>query len=271
MVLAVAPCFDEVTAHSINWIKNLLTELKCEYEALFEKDATREKFEQKVGEHELIIFYNHGDKEGLVSQDGFTYVIDKKNNHLLKDKTIYTMACLWCSDGGIDTWKKGAKVVWGYIKEFAFVTTEEELFMECANYGLIIKTKENLTWEEALEKTKEKFNEAIDKAKDPFTKIWLRWNRDALVCYTENNPPKTSTCLLRRLLIRLLGAKKAWKIKTTWLIGLILTCIGYGIAIHDFAHQVWELKGTPISLEGGYIGFIMLLAGITIMLFNEKT
>jgi hypothetical protein len=34
--------------------------------------------------------------------------------------------------------------------------------------------------------------------------------------------------------------------------------VGYGIALHDFAHQVWQLKGTPISLEGGYIGFALM-------------
>jgi len=51
------------------------------------------------------------------------------------------------------------------------------------------------------------------------------------------------------------------------IIALILTFVGYGVTLHDFAHQVWELKGTVISLEGGYVGFIMLLAGL-IMLIN---
>ncbi|MFQ6053337.1 MAG: hypothetical protein ACE5OO_03795 [Candidatus Bathyarchaeia archaeon] len=30
----------------------------------------------------------------------------------------------------------------------------------------------------------------------------------------------------------------------------------FGVALHDYAHQVWELKGFHNLVEGGYIGFI---------------
>ena len=56
--------------------------------------------------------------------------------------------------------------------------------------------------------------------------------------------------------------------RTIFLIALILIFVGYGVALHDFAHQVWELKGTVISLEGGYIGFIIMLIGLIILLIN---
>ena len=47
--------------------------------------------------------------------------------------------------------------------------------------------------------------------------------------------------------------------------------VSYGVALHDFAHQVWELKGTVISLEGGYIGFLgMLLAFLYLMKEHVK-
>jgi len=63
--------------------------------------------------------------------------------------------------------------------------------------------------------------------------------------------------------------------KKMLIIALILTFVGYGVALHDFAHQVWELKGTVISLEGGYVGFIMLLIGLALLLnltiTKEKT
>ena len=59
--------------------------------------------------------------------------------------------------------------------------------------------------------------------------------------------------------------------KTIFLIALILIFVGYGVALHDFAHQVWELKGTVISLEGGYIGFIIMLIGLIILLIRGKT
>ncbi|MCS7387170.1 MAG: hypothetical protein NDF55_10675 [archaeon GB-1867-005] len=269
-MLAIAPRYDEATEYSYKWIKKLMEELEAEYTPLFESDATRENFEKEVENHSIVVFYDHGDEVGLYAQGGRTYVIDKRNNHLLKGKIIYTMACLWGIDGGIDTWKKGAKVVWAYKDVFAFTNYDEELFMECANYGLIIVIKEGVSWEEAVEKAKKKFDEAIEKAEDGWTKIWLRHDRDALVCYTENNPPETSTCMLRQLAIKLFGAKRAWKLRRAKVFALMLTCVGYGIALHDFAHQVWELKGTSLSLEGGYIGFIMMLAGLLLLFLDHK-
>jgi len=268
-LLVVAPDYDEVTQYSLKWVRSLLKEINKEYTALFEKDATRENFEREVGGHELVIFYDHGSREGLYAQGGFTYVIDKKNAHLLKGKVVYTLACLWCSDGGIDAWRKGAKVVWGYTSEFGFTLTDEGLFEECANYGLIVVYKENISWEEALERVKRKFDEAIARARDGWSKIWLRHNRDALVCYTENNPPKTSSCIFRRLLIRLLGAKRAWQVRFSKLLSLILTCVGYGVALHDFAHQTWELRGTVLSVEGGYVGFAMMAVGMIMYAWFE--
>ena len=35
--------------------------------------------------------------------------------------------------------------------------------------------------------------------------------------------------------------------------------VGYGVALHDYAHQVWQLKGFHNPIEGGYIGFLMML------------
>ena len=52
-------------------------------------------------------------------------------------------------------------------------------------------------------------------------------------------------------------------------VGWAVLLIGYGISLHDFAHQVWELKGTVLSLEGGYIGFILMLVGIAVLLLNS--
>ena len=48
---------------------------------------------------------------------------------------------------------------------------------------------------------------------------------------------------------------------------LILFGIFYGISLHDFIHQAWELKGTFFSLEGGYIGFIGMLFTLLLYLF----
>lgn len=260
-MLVIAPRFDEVTEYSRRWVERLLDELSIEVEKLFDADATRVNFERRVGEHSLIVFYDHGDRAGLLEQGGKGYVIDKGNAHLLKGREIYTLACLWCSDGGVDAWRKGARVVWGYVKEFVFTIEEEELFMECANYGLVVRFKEGVSWEEAFERAIEKFNEAIGRARDGWSKVWLRYDRDALVCYTRSRPPMRSSCPLRNMLIRVLGAGIAWKVEFREVIGFMMMWIGYGVALHDYIHQVWELRGTIFSVEGGYIGFLIWVIG----------
>ena len=266
-MLVISPRFDKATEYSFKWVKRLLKELNMPYDALFEKDATRENAEKLIPKHELIVFYDHGDKNGLLAQGGATYVIDKKNDKILKGKVVYTMACLWGSDGGIDAWKKGAKVVWAYTDVFGFTNYDEELFCECANYGLIIYNKENITWEEALKRAKEKFDEAIKKAKDGWTKIWLRHDRDALVCYTENNPPETSTCPLRRFLIQILGAKRAWKLTSKIATGLFSSLIGWGITIHAIANELYYKGGYAEILkpQGEWIGLALNLIGIILL------
>lgn len=35
--------------------------------------------------------------------------------------------------------------------------------------------------------------------------------------------------------------------------------IGYGVSLHDFAHQVYQLKGYHNIVEGGYVGFALML------------
>jgi len=269
-MLAIAPKFDEPTEYSYSWINRLMNTLNIDCEKLFEADATREKAEKHIPQHTLIIFYDHGTEEGLVAQGGKEYIIDKKNDHILAGKEVYTLACLWCRDGGIDAWKKGAKAVWGYTDVFAFTTTDEELFCEAANYGLTIKIKMNVSWEEALKLTKEKYNELISKAKDPWSVIWLRHNRDALVCYTENNPPQTSKCLIRRLLIKLFGPEKAWKFTPKKIVGVIMFSVGYGIALHAVASELYHKGGYAEVLrpQGEYIGLALVLIGFLLILFS---
>ena len=36
--------------------------------------------------------------------------------------------------------------------------------------------------------------------------------------------------------------------------------LGLGVLVHDFAHQVWQLKGFHNLVEGGYVGLFIYLA-----------
>lgn len=210
-MLLAAPKFDEATLYSHLWSLRLATELGLTEldKVLLEDDATRKNFEREIPNHNLFVFYDHGDEDSLVAQGGQENMLDLENVGLVADKEVYTLACLSAKRLGVEAWRKGA-VFWGYTDVFGFTTSDEEIFCEAQNAGLILKRKEGLYWPTALERAKEKFNELIDKTEDPWAKTWLRHNRDCLVCYNGEAPK--SSCFWRNLAIRLFGPSIGWKI-----------------------------------------------------------
>ena len=131
----------------------------------------------------------------------------------------------------------------------------------------ILYDREGKSWEEIYEEAVKKFDEAIERVEDGWSKIWLRHNRDALVCYTENNPPETSKCMFRRFAIKLLGAKRAWKIRKVKLIGLFSALIGWGIATHAIANELYYKGGYQeiFKPQGEWIGLALNIIGIILL------
>lgn len=214
-VMMIRPRFDDATNFSFLWAENLLDQIKPFVTVKYdfkESEAARLNYEQNVKDVDLVAFYDHGDEHGLVQNGGSGYVIDNENNEFLKNKIIYTMACLWSSNGGVDTWKKGAEAVFGYFEVFGFTTVEEHLFMEAANSGLVYRVETGAGWKEVFEFMKGKFNEMIDQAEDSWSKVWLRYDRDALRYYGADSPPVQSSCMFRRLALKLFGLK-GWHLK----------------------------------------------------------
>jgi len=205
LIIGIAPCFDQATTVSHKWFHELVKKLNEEKWIKLEKDdAVREKVERVIEENpeaSIVLFYDHGEESGLVAQGSKGYVIDLKNINKLRGKVIYVMACLSGKKLGKEHWKNGG-IFFGYNEVFGFTTQEEHLFMECANAGLICRIKEGKSWEECFEHAKQKFNEAIGKAKLTWSKIWLTWNRDHLVLYSEKSPPEPE-CMFRRLALKL--------------------------------------------------------------------
>jgi len=263
MLLGIAPRFDEATSVSYKWFRHLVSELQDQkWVTLEEEDAVRSRVVEAFNQHhpEIIVFYDHGVEDGLVEQGGKGYVIDLKNVDKFAGRVIYTMACLSAKKLGKQHWRNGG-VYWGYTEVFGFTLQEEELFRECANAGLIYRINEGKSWDECVEYAKRKFDEAIDKAELVWTKIWLQHDRDSLVCYTPSSEPEPD-CRVRRMALRLFG-RSGWQIR--W--AHIFFLIGYGVALHDFAHQTWELKGTPLSTEGGYVGFGIMFFSLLYLSF----
>jgi len=269
LILGIAPRFDEATEHSFDWFLDLVDELrKYRWYLLLGEEATRENVERALRnlEIDIVVFYDHGDERGLVAQDGKGYCLDKKNLNLVAGKVIYTLACLSGKDYGAEAHNKWDCVFWGYDDEFAFNTGEDEhLFKECANYGLIYKLKNsNSTWNEAYEKTREKFNEAIRKAKSLWSKMLLRHDRDSLVCY-DAHEPRPPRCPLRRVAIRLFG-RAGRKISRTFALGIALQWLGIGLCVHDFILECQKISNPYRFPPHGFwwgtlsivLGFIMV-------------
>jgi len=269
IALLIAPDFDEATHYTKKWIQEVKKELvNQDYQLIYLTDEVkREKVENiiKVHNPDLIVFYNHGNEDAWYGSST-EKIIDLDNVDLLKNKEVYTLSCLSAKKLGVEAFKKGCKVFIGYKDVFSFNTDEEDLFKEAANSGIIKKIRDKVSWEEAFNFMKQKYNECIEKAQSFWTKTWLAWDRDCLVKYDENQPPETK-CILRKMLLRILGIK-ALKLTRIFFAGLILFLVGYGVALHDFAHQVYELKGTVLSLEGGYVGFSLIMIGFLVMIYE---
>jgi len=263
--IIVRPTFDIPTKYSFKWGGRLIEDLGIEdYIDLAGDLATRKNTEKALKENPNadFIFYNHGDEQGLLAQDGKGYVIDKRNNSLLQGRVAYSMACLWGKDGGADTYRKGAKAVWSYTKIFSFVTTDEAIFCRLANMGLILRRREHLSWEDCVSRVKEAYNVEIEKGGNPWTVISLINDRDALVCWTDANQP-SSDCDFRNMGIRLFGTA-GQKLSKSLVIATIAyyTSWGYGV------YSVCQLKGSNVVLEGVYTTLALMFL-LPIVLLRE--
>jgi len=262
MILGIAPKWDETTIHTSDWFLDLVDQLREEkWYLLLGEEATRGNVENalKKLEVDMVVFYDHGTEYGLLAQDGHEHCLDKGNLHLVAGKVIYTLACLAGKDYGVEAYSKYDCVFWGYRKLFGFTIKDEKLFKECANFGLIYKLKNKCSWKEAYEKTREKFNEAIRKAKSIWSKMWLRHDRDALVCYAPGMPPPKPKCPLRRVAIKLFG-RVGRKISRMYALSILLFGVGYGLTWHDLWSEIVSPAGNPYRIHGGYVGLALILA-----------
>jgi len=262
MILNCAPRWDgdEAVQHSYRWNRALADEIKAEMHDLLEDDCTRENFEEHASKTSLLIFYDHGSETGLVAQGGNSYLVDSLNVSMLKGAEVYTMCCSAAKQLGKRAFRSGVEAWWGYTKPFAFMVEDEGIFCTLANLGLKLRKGGGLSWIEAVEGVKDATDEEVERIQEeggnPWTIITLINNKNALVCWCAENPPD-SDCTFRSMGIKIWGLA-GHKITRLFALSSALGLIGYGIALHDFSHQVWELKGTSISLEGGYIGFLLM-------------
>ena len=261
MLLEVAPCFEEVTEYSLRWSQRLYEDLDEKHVSCLREDAVRDTFKDYIKEYdpELVTFYNHGSENALIGNDE-TPLLDSRNADLLNGREMFTMCCLAAKKLGPEAYRKGCKAWWGYTKVFSFVTTDEAIFSELANMGLVLRRREHLSWEDCVSRVKEAYNVEIEKGGNPWTIISLINDRDALVCWTNANQPP-SECAFRNMGIKIFGtAGQKLSKSAVYSIIVFYAAWGYGV------YSVYQLKGSNVVLEGIYTALaLMFLSPIIIL------
>jgi hypothetical protein len=268
-VLAVAPCFDEASTYSFSWYERLRDAVKDKVQLteLLREMASRSAFEAslEVFKPDVITFYDHGSEDCLCAQDGTECVLDSHNVDKVSGKIIYTMACLSARTLGAEAWKRGCVYV-GYVEAFTFTTQDEQLFCQAANSGFIAYVEGETGWAKIKALMVEAFNKAMEQTADPWSQIWLQWDRDALKIYAPGVDTPETRCAFRKAAITLFGPKLGWKLNRTFPISVAIYAFGLGVAIHDFFAECADpLRFPP---HGFYYGVICMTIGFILAYYQ---
>lgn len=223
--LVVAPKFDPATEYSHAWAMRLLYEdgFKTDY-LLDEFGATKDSFDVNwpILDPDVLIFYDHGNETGLIANpeegsDRIEHLLHISKVHKLKNKAVFAMACLSAKEFGLEAYKAGCNEYWGAVESIGFTPADEEMFGEVFNLGVVKRFQDGLSIKDTLKVMEEKFNENIDKATNPFTKTWLRKDRDMWRCWSDETPPteEETKCFFRKLAVRYFG-HRGWKIPSLY-------------------------------------------------------
>lgn len=263
-VIVCAPLFDEVTEYCFEESRDLIEYAEKKGVKIYDQpdeQAVRENLEKAIHDHPEALIYHtdHGSPDKAWGDDDRP-VLDLKNVKILAGKDAYMNNCSSAQELGKKAYQEGCLAYWGNTDVVSFTTDAWEDFKESFLHGLKLRIR-GYIWKECLEKTREKMTQLVDKLLAEgkvLAAACMRSNRDSLVCYTPDMPPQ-SDCPARRLAIRMVGPKIGWKLSRTFPFSVAFFALGMfmlGVLGHDFAHQVWELKGTVFSVEGGYAGLI---------------
>jgi len=258
-VLGVAPVFDDVTEHSVEWAEEIFDETPDrEITVLKNRPIEREEVMENWDDKNLLVVYSHGSKDALWGSHDEA-IVDTRNIDEAPE-TIYTMACLCAKVLGVEAWKTD-RCFWGYTKSFAFTTKDEELFKEFANHGYRLHLAGD-SFKEAIEKTREYGNRLIDQLTEAgsfISSAAMYQDVNSLVYYDGEHPGETD-CMFRHTAIHLWGAK-AWFIERLRAMNWLLFGVGSGITIHAVARELLDKGGVSevLSLQGEWFGLALMM------------
>jgi len=189
-ILDFAPKFDTATEYSAEWNKNLLDKFGSgeNITPLLESNATKRNYLNEIPDHDVFIFFDHGNKDCLIDQNK-RKVVYTGNADTLKDKRVYTMACLSAKELGTKAYYEGCLEYWGATDAITFTIDDADLFGEVYVDGAYARFGEGKSIEEAYKSMKDHFILQKSKTINPWTKIWLQKDHDMWVVWHEGNPP----------------------------------------------------------------------------------
>jgi len=269
--IVCSPQFDVATTYSrfcAEEIVDFLKEKEEEFIWLDKDDAVRKKVESALKENPeaTYLFFDHGERNHLVGQN-HKAVIDLDNVELLGKRVNYVLACLSASVLGAEAMEKEAIAYVGYTEVVAFVTGKAWKKFQKAFVSGFYAIYEGKEWREVYEHMIETYNEIIDQfleEGDYMSASSARWDRDCLVVYNHHKPKKP--CPARRILRRILGWRIAFRISRKAGLGIVLTWLGIGLAVHDFILEAPKIAD-PYRLppHGFWFGILFIIVGFFLL------
>jgi len=200
--ILVRPNFDDATRYTFAFAEEILErcrQAEIDVVELAEGEAVKSRVEEELKKGaDLFIFYDHGDEDCLVGQDGQP-VIDLSNCNWLAGKDVYTLACLSAKKLGVEVWRQKGKY-WGYTEVVGFTTDALPEFKRSFNCGFTYLFIERVPHGTALDKARETFDKlatALVSEGKIMAAIYMRKNRESLVAYNAEGPTSgNGGCLL---------------------------------------------------------------------------
>lgn len=203
---------DEVTPFSNRWAEDSIRNLKDAHfnvNDLGGREVSRQELLEAIASRDpfIVVHYDHGQEDGWIGNSQEP-ILTSSDAGVLSGRIVYTMNCSSAKKLGVSAWRAGAKVYVGYVDTFTFTLDGELLFREAVGYGLYLYLNGVSDWSEVKRRMVDKFNEMMAQTTDPWTGMWLRSDRDALVIWNGEQPG--TTCFFRKIALKVFGPRRGW-------------------------------------------------------------
>lgn len=204
--LTTRPEYDETTSYLSSWTEELLNNTNISFTDFHRQQANKKNVEAflKKKKPGLVLFNGHGNASTIFGHKGKPIIKKDLNEHLLKDKIVYTVSCESAKTLGRSSIKKGTKAYLGYSGPFSFVVdTSSSCVPQNDAYAEPFKKASNVLAKSLIEGKSSKkaydcavkvYNELLQKYSKSdalparsHIRFWLFWNKEYLELLGDKN------------------------------------------------------------------------------------